>query len=240
MCCTFGDSTDIRWYHLHNLPLRNAIGRDGRMTELAGPLAGLRIEQARSTSYGICRSRERSYSRIPLSIVLAYTSAVARPLSTCMLVSGLFVFWTRKSACWRPDVVSSGSLSICGCAMSIGSRTCNGIGVSRASVFSVSLFLPGPVVSAVRPSWQLPNNCQLIPVSANLSSPVVVARTTSLRKWTLWIPGPLRRVRHRSLDVGQTIQTASHNTFPPICARRDTTSYAPGPFTRSSNPCDRS
>jgi valyl-tRNA synthetase len=47
MCCTFGDSTDIRWYHMHNLPLRNAIGRDGRMTELAGPLAGLRSEQAR-------------------------------------------------------------------------------------------------------------------------------------------------------------------------------------------------
>lgn len=47
MCCTFGDATDIRWYHAHQLPLRNAIGRDGRMTDLAGPLAGLRSEQAR-------------------------------------------------------------------------------------------------------------------------------------------------------------------------------------------------
>ncbi|GCE46465.1 valyl-tRNA synthetase [Thermosporothrix hazakensis] len=47
MCCTFGDSTDIFWWRTHNLPLRQAIGRDGRMTELAGPLAGISIKQAR-------------------------------------------------------------------------------------------------------------------------------------------------------------------------------------------------
>lgn len=47
MCCTFGDSTDIRWYHTHQLPLREAIGRDGRMTALAGPLAGLQSTEAR-------------------------------------------------------------------------------------------------------------------------------------------------------------------------------------------------
>jgi valyl-tRNA synthetase len=47
MCCTFGDATDVRWWRLHQLPLRAAIGRDGRMTELAGPLAGLSITMAR-------------------------------------------------------------------------------------------------------------------------------------------------------------------------------------------------
>jgi valyl-tRNA synthetase len=47
MCCTFGDSTDVRWWRLHQLPLRAAIGRDGRMTELAGPLAGLPSSAAR-------------------------------------------------------------------------------------------------------------------------------------------------------------------------------------------------
>src|SRR5947209_3338524 len=35
MCCTFGDSTDVRWWHIHQLPLRAAIGRNGQMTELA-------------------------------------------------------------------------------------------------------------------------------------------------------------------------------------------------------------
>jgi valyl-tRNA synthetase len=47
MCCTFGDSTDVRWWRTHQLPLRAAIGRDGRMTELAGSYAGLPIAEAR-------------------------------------------------------------------------------------------------------------------------------------------------------------------------------------------------
>ncbi len=47
MCCTFGDSTDVRWWHTHQLPLKAAIGRDGRMTELAGTYAGLPVVEAR-------------------------------------------------------------------------------------------------------------------------------------------------------------------------------------------------
>ncbi len=47
MCCTFGDSTDVRWWRTHDLPLRAAIGRDGRMTSLAGNLAGLTVHKAR-------------------------------------------------------------------------------------------------------------------------------------------------------------------------------------------------
>jgi valyl-tRNA synthetase len=48
MCCTFGDSTDVRWWRTHGLPLRAAIGRDGRLTDLAGPYAGLTAKQARA------------------------------------------------------------------------------------------------------------------------------------------------------------------------------------------------
>src|SRR5690242_3884248 len=47
MCCTFGDSTDVRWWRTHQLPLLAAIGRNGRMTELAGPCAGLPVAEAR-------------------------------------------------------------------------------------------------------------------------------------------------------------------------------------------------
>lgn len=47
MCCTFGDSTDVRWWRLHQLLLRSAIGRDGRMTALAGSYSGLTITEAR-------------------------------------------------------------------------------------------------------------------------------------------------------------------------------------------------
>ncbi|MCX8147539.1 MAG: class I tRNA ligase family protein, partial [Candidatus Woesearchaeota archaeon] len=47
MCCTFGDQTDIYWYMKHNLPLKVAITKDGRMNENAPGYEGLTIEDAR-------------------------------------------------------------------------------------------------------------------------------------------------------------------------------------------------
>lgn len=47
MCCTFGDKTDIEWFKKHKLPLRVSITSYGKMTELAGEFAGLKIKAAR-------------------------------------------------------------------------------------------------------------------------------------------------------------------------------------------------
>src|SRR5262249_30286143 len=47
MCCTFGDTTDIEWWRIHDLPTRIIIGRDGRLTEVAGLYAGLTADEAR-------------------------------------------------------------------------------------------------------------------------------------------------------------------------------------------------
>ncbi|MCA9971774.1 MAG: class I tRNA ligase family protein, partial [Anaerolineales bacterium] len=47
MCCTFGDTADVAWWRQHDLPLVEAIGRDGRMTAAAGPYAGLPTAAAR-------------------------------------------------------------------------------------------------------------------------------------------------------------------------------------------------
>ncbi|MCP4423169.1 MAG: valine--tRNA ligase [Chloroflexi bacterium] len=47
MCCTFGDQTDVEWQRVHNLPIIEAIGRDGRLTSVAGGFANLPIPQAR-------------------------------------------------------------------------------------------------------------------------------------------------------------------------------------------------
>ncbi len=47
MCCTFGDSTDVRWWRTHGLPLRTVIGRDGKMADMAGAYAGLTVKEAR-------------------------------------------------------------------------------------------------------------------------------------------------------------------------------------------------
>lgn len=48
MCCTFGDTTDILWWRQHKLPLREAISKIGKMTEIAGAFAGLKINEARA------------------------------------------------------------------------------------------------------------------------------------------------------------------------------------------------
>ena len=34
MICTFGDKQDVHWWKQHNLPLRKAIDRTGKMTEV--------------------------------------------------------------------------------------------------------------------------------------------------------------------------------------------------------------
>jgi len=47
MCCTFGDTTDIVWQKKHNLPYKQSIGRDGKMTKMAGFLSGLSVYEAR-------------------------------------------------------------------------------------------------------------------------------------------------------------------------------------------------
>jgi valyl-tRNA synthetase len=47
MCCTFGDTTDIVWWHNHQLPMVEVIGSDGRMTHAAGKYAGLTTSDAR-------------------------------------------------------------------------------------------------------------------------------------------------------------------------------------------------
>jgi valyl-tRNA synthetase len=47
MCCTFGDKTDVEWFQKHGLPLRQALAKDGTMTDLAGPEKGLYVNKAR-------------------------------------------------------------------------------------------------------------------------------------------------------------------------------------------------
>lgn len=48
MCCTFGDTVDKEWQRKHNLQIKKCFTDDGRMTELAGEFAGLKIVDARA------------------------------------------------------------------------------------------------------------------------------------------------------------------------------------------------
>src|SRR5574341_589780 len=47
MCCTFGDVTDVQWWHTYKLPLITCLDRSGRLTAVAGDFAGLPIIEAR-------------------------------------------------------------------------------------------------------------------------------------------------------------------------------------------------
>ncbi|MBP6870267.1 valine--tRNA ligase [Candidatus Babeliales bacterium] len=47
MCCTFGDKTDIEWFKKFKFEYKQSIGFDGRWMEHTGPLAGLKVHEAR-------------------------------------------------------------------------------------------------------------------------------------------------------------------------------------------------
>ncbi|MBN1644718.1 valine--tRNA ligase [Candidatus Woesearchaeota archaeon] len=47
MCCTFGDQTDMEWQKAYNLPIKEAITKDGKMTEITGKYKGMTIKEAR-------------------------------------------------------------------------------------------------------------------------------------------------------------------------------------------------
>jgi len=47
MCCTFGDQTDMEWQKAYNLPIKEAITREGKMSALAGRYQGMKIKEAR-------------------------------------------------------------------------------------------------------------------------------------------------------------------------------------------------
>jgi len=49
MCCTFGDQNDIFWQKKHKLPFVQAVGLDGKWTDVTGPLAGMTVHEARKT-----------------------------------------------------------------------------------------------------------------------------------------------------------------------------------------------
>jgi valyl-tRNA synthetase len=66
MCCTFGDVTDVQWWHTHRLPLIQAIGPDGLMTLAAGDLAGLSITQARRRVLQLLRDQSLLLNQQPI------------------------------------------------------------------------------------------------------------------------------------------------------------------------------
>ena len=47
MVCTFGDKSDVEWWHQYKLPLRSVLNKDGALNDIAGKYATLTIKHAR-------------------------------------------------------------------------------------------------------------------------------------------------------------------------------------------------
>ena len=66
MICTFGDKQDVRWWIEHELPLRMAIDRDGRMTGVAGKYEGMSLGDCRDAIISDLESAGQLYKQEPL------------------------------------------------------------------------------------------------------------------------------------------------------------------------------
>lgn len=66
MCCTFGDSTDAEWQKAHNLPIKESIGKDGKMTKLAGKYESMTIETARKVIIEDMKDKRLLISQKPI------------------------------------------------------------------------------------------------------------------------------------------------------------------------------
>ncbi|OPY36077.1 MAG: Isoleucine--tRNA ligase [Methanoregula sp. PtaU1.Bin051] len=70
MICTFGDKQDVHWWKQHNLPLRRAIDRRGKMTDIAGKYRGMSAPECREAiladmkEQGILKRQEQLTQRV--------------------------------------------------------------------------------------------------------------------------------------------------------------------------------
>ena len=58
MICTFGDKQDVHWWKQHNLSLRKAIDRQGRMTAIAGRYEGMNTADCRTAILADMKARK--------------------------------------------------------------------------------------------------------------------------------------------------------------------------------------
>jgi valyl-tRNA synthetase len=63
MVCTFGDKHDIEWFKKFNLPYKQSIGFDGKWIDQTGPLAGLKVHDARKKILELLQETESLISQ---------------------------------------------------------------------------------------------------------------------------------------------------------------------------------
>ena len=108
MCCTFGDLTDIEWWKTHNLPLRDIVGKDGRIFGLdrigsidwpsrdpasakaaSEKITGLNVRKAREAMVAALRDADLIKGEVPVVQMVPCADRSGAPLE--ILVSAQWV-----------------------------------------------------------------------------------------------------------------------------------------------------
>jgi len=90
MCCTFGDTTDVTWWHKHQLPLIQAIDRAGKMTVVADEFVGLPTQDARAQIVTTLQNNDLIVDRYPTTQSVRVHERCDTPVEY-MLVSQWFI-----------------------------------------------------------------------------------------------------------------------------------------------------
>ncbi len=111
MCCTFGDQADMAWWYTYKLALIEAIDQDGKMTGVTGPLAGLRIAQARQQIKQILQDQGLLLERQPTRQSIRVHERCDTPVEILVAMQWFVRLLDRKQALldagsqvhWHPE-----------------------------------------------------------------------------------------------------------------------------------------
>ena len=115
MCATFGDMMDVQWFKKHQLPLRQAVGRDGKWTALTGPLEGMRVHEARKKVLELLQEAGLLKGQAPLTHHVATHERCKQEIEYLVLSQWFIKILEHKEdflamgekIVWRPDFMKA-------------------------------------------------------------------------------------------------------------------------------------
>lgn len=103
MCCTFGDTADIAWWHAHQLPVIQVIDRAGNMTAAAGEYAGLPLAIARQKIKQALEARGLLLARQPTAQSVRVHERCDTPVEYLMVKQ-----WFVRILDFKPELLKAG------------------------------------------------------------------------------------------------------------------------------------
>jgi valyl-tRNA synthetase len=103
MCCTFGDQTDVGWWHTHQLPFVEAIDQNGVLTSAAGQYANLTIQDARQQIKNTLQETNKISDQSPISHTVRVHERCDTPVEYIITHQ-----WFVKVLDFKEDLINAG------------------------------------------------------------------------------------------------------------------------------------